>query len=63
MNTLKVMFITPVATNIYDQFFADMAKQHKYPNTEVHVTSLNPSLGPITNIEYRKNPGLNKMCR
>ena len=53
MTPIKVMFLNPVATNAYDQFFADVAQQHKYPNTEVHVTSLNTSLGPITNLEYR----------
>lgn len=53
MHAVKVMFLNPVSTGGYDQFFADMLKAHKYPNTEVHVTSLNPSIGIITNLEYR----------
>lgn len=53
MNAVKVMFLNPVSTVDYDQFFADTFKANKYPNTEVHVTSLNPSIGFITNLEYR----------
>lgn len=53
MNLIKVMFLNPVATNDYDQFFADVAARHKYPDTEIHVTSLDSALGPITNLEYR----------
>lgn len=53
MNTIKIMFLNPVSTGDYDQFFADIFKENKYPNTEVHVTSLNPSIGLITNLEYR----------
>jgi len=53
MEEIKVMFLNPVGTSDYDQFFADMISTHKYPNTEVHVTSLNPSVGALTNLEYR----------
>lgn len=53
MKPIKLMFLDPVSTSNYDQFFAEMARAHKYPETEVHVTSLNPALGPITNLEYR----------
>lgn len=53
MNPIKVMYLNPVATNDYDQFFAEIAQAHKYPNTEVHVTSLKSALDPITNLEYR----------
>ncbi|MEZ4658142.1 MAG: aspartate/glutamate racemase family protein [Caldilineaceae bacterium] len=53
MKPIKIMFLNPVATSSYDQYFADMLRTHKYPDTEVHVTSLNPALGPITNLEYR----------
>lgn len=53
MTPIKVMFLNPVGTADYDPFFADMAQAHKHPDTEVHVTSLNPSVGPLTNLEYR----------
>lgn len=53
MNAVKVMFLNPVSTGAYDQFFADTLKAYKYPNTEIHVASLNPSIGIITNLEYR----------
>ncbi|MCG8352521.1 MAG: aspartate/glutamate racemase family protein [Chloroflexales bacterium] len=53
MNPIKIMYLNPVGTSHYDQFFADLFQAHKYPNTEVHVTSLNPAVGPITNLEYR----------
>jgi len=53
MTAIKVMFLNPVTTSDYDQFFADMLAEYKYPNTEIHVTSLNPSVGSITNLEYR----------
>ena len=53
MNPIKVVFLNPVGTSDYDQFFADMIQEHKYPDTEVHVTSLNPNVGAITNLEYR----------
>ena len=38
---LKVMYLNPVGTADYDDVFADMAREHKLPNTEVHITSLN----------------------
>jgi len=53
MDQIKVMFLNPVGTSDYDQFFADMIQTNKYPNTEVHVTSLNPGVGALTNLEYR----------
>jgi allantoin racemase len=53
MKPVKVMFLDPVAHTDYDQFMADTLAAYKYPNTEAHVTSLDPALGPITNLEYR----------
>lgn len=56
MNTrhpLKVMYLSPVGNDAYDQVFADMARAHKLPNTEVHVTSLPPEDGAFTHIEFR----------
>ena len=40
---LKIMYLNPVGTSGYDQVFADMARQHKLPQTEVHIASLPPS--------------------
>ena len=53
LDPIKIMYLNPVGSDTYDQMFADMIKAHKYPNTEAHVTSLNPSVGRITNLEYR----------
>lgn len=50
---LKVMYHNPVGNSTYDQVFADMARDHKLPQTEVHVTSLPPSVGRFTHIEFR----------
>ena len=58
MEPIKVMFLNPVGTADYDPFFAQMAQEHKHPGTEVHVTSLNPSVGAFTHIEYRSYEAL-----
>ncbi len=50
---LKIMYLNPVGFNVYDSFFADMIKENKFPNTEVHVTSLSSSVGQMDNLEYR----------
>jgi len=50
---LKVMYHNPVGNSAYDQVFADMARDHKLPQTEVHITSLPPSAGRFTHIEFR----------
>ncbi len=51
---LKVMYLNPVADSPgVDQIFADMAKVHKLPGTEVHVTALPRSLYGFSHIEYR----------
>jgi allantoin racemase len=51
---LKVMYFSPVAGGIeHDEIFADMARQHKLPCTEVHIASLPKSEGGFTHIEYR----------
>lgn len=50
---LKVMYLSPVGNDAYDAVFADMARAHKLPNTEVHVTSLPPEDGAFTHIEFR----------
>ncbi|WP_296437354.1 aspartate/glutamate racemase family protein [Rhizobium sp. 60-20] len=51
---LKVMYLNPVADNPpVDAIFADMAKAHKLPGTEVHVTALPKSLYGFSHIEYR----------
>lgn len=51
---LKIMFLNPVsATHAYDPIFADMAREHKLPNTEVHIASLPASEGNFSHIEFR----------
>ena len=56
MNTrTKVMYLNPVGMSAYDEVFADMAREFKCPDTEVHIASLNPdSVAPeMNNLEYR----------
>lgn len=51
---LKIMFLNPLSsTHAYDAIFADMAREHKLPNTEVHVASLPESVGNFSHIEFR----------
>ncbi|MEM8858988.1 MAG: aspartate/glutamate racemase family protein [Chloroflexota bacterium] len=53
MLSTKIMYLNPVSSDSADQLFADMVREHKRPECEVHVTSLNSSIGTITNLEYR----------
>ncbi len=51
---LRIMYLSPVGNRGADDgIFADMAKAHKLPNTEVHVTSLPLDDGRFTHIEFR----------
>ena len=51
---LKVMYLNPLASSAsYDIIFAEMARAHKLPQTEVHVASLPESEGGFTHIEFR----------
>lgn len=51
---LKIMYLNPLASSAaYDDIFAAMARDHKLPGTEVHVTSLPEAEGGFTHIEYR----------
>lgn len=51
---LKIMYLSPVAaTASHDAIFADMAREHKLPDTEVHIASLPASEGKFTHIEFR----------
>ena len=50
---LKIMYLNPVGTAAYDPVFADMAREYKLPDTEVHITSLKEADGGFTHIEYR----------
>lgn len=50
---MKIMYLNPLGLPDYDQTFADMARQYKEPDNEVHVCSLNPSVGAMNNLEYR----------
>ena len=47
------MYLNPVGFDAYDSFFAAMIKEHKFPHSEVHITSLNPAVGQMDNLEYR----------
>ena len=51
---LKIMYLNPLASSAsYNSIFADMARDHKLPQTEVHVASLPESEGGFTHIEFR----------
>lgn len=50
---LKIMYLSPVGMSAYDPVFADMARRHKLPQTEVHITSLPADTGGFTHIEFR----------
>jgi allantoin racemase len=51
---IKIMYLNPVADNPeIDQIFADMARDHKLPGTEVHVTALPKEHYGFSHIEFR----------
>lgn len=51
---LKIMYLNPVGEDAHvDQIFADMARDHKLPGTEVHIAALPKALYAFTHIEYR----------
>lgn len=51
---LKIMFFNPLATSAgCDELFAEMARNYKLPQTEVHVASIPDSAVSFTNIEFR----------
>ena len=52
---IKVMYLNPIGNSDYDQVFADMAKDYKYPATAVDVASMNPASVPpkMNNLEFR----------
>jgi len=51
---LKIMYLNPLASSAsYDSIFAEMAREYKLPQTEVHVASLPESEGGFTHIEFR----------
>ena len=50
---LKIMYLNPVGFDAYDPFFAEMIRENKLPNSEVHITSLPASVGVMDNLEYR----------
>lgn len=51
---LKVMYLNPVGDDAgTDQIFADMARDHKLPGTEVHVTALPKEHYRFSHIEFR----------
>ncbi len=51
---LKIMYLNPVGEDAdVDQIFADMARDHKLPGTEVHVTALPKQHYGFSHIEFR----------
>ncbi|WP_103070216.1 aspartate/glutamate racemase family protein [Aquimarina sediminis] len=52
-NTQKIMYLNPIGFDSYDSFFANMIRENKFSNTEVHVVSLNAAVGLMDNLEYR----------
>lgn len=51
---IKIMYLNPVADDAaVDQVFADMARDHKLPGTEVHVTALPRDQYGFSHIEFR----------
>lgn len=51
---LKIMYLSPImGSAAHDHLFAQMAREHKLPGTEVHVASLPESDGRFSHIEYR----------
>jgi len=56
---VKIMYLSPVAHRAgHDDLFADMARDYKLPETEVHVTSLPDTVGRFSHIEYRSYEGM-----
>lgn len=54
MEPLKVMYFSPVAASHgHDEIFAQMALDHKLPDTEVHITSMPETEGRFSHIEFR----------
>lgn len=50
----KIMFMNPLASSSgVDAIFADMAREHKLPGTEVHITSMPADVGGFSHIEFR----------
>ena len=52
---IKVMYLNPIGNSNYDQTFADMAKQYKYPDTTVYIVSMSGDDVPpkMDNLEFR----------
>lgn len=52
---IKVMYLNPIGASAYDQVFAGMIQEYKYPATSADVTSMNPDTVPpkMNNLEYR----------
>ena len=50
---LKIMYLSPVAVDDWDELFGESFKENKEPGTEVHVTSLNANRGHFSHVEFR----------
>ena len=52
---VRIMYRSPVGTGDHDPVFADMARAHRLPGTEVHVTCMPDTDGRLTHIECRSH--------
>lgn len=51
---IRIMYLNPVGDDaVVDRVFADMARDHKLPGTEVHVTALPRDHYGFSHIEFR----------
>ena len=52
---IKVMYLNPIGSSDYDEIFAEMIRDYKYPLTTAHVVSMIGDDVPakMTNLEYR----------
>ena len=52
---IKVMYLNPIGSSDYDEIFAEMIRDYKYPLTTAHVVSMIGDYVPakMTNLEYR----------
>ena len=65
---LRVMYLSPVGWDGFDKVFADAIDAVRSPGTEVHVTSLSPTIGGFRHIEFRSyeamvTPGIIRAAR
>ncbi|WP_171101826.1 aspartate/glutamate racemase family protein [Ruegeria sp. HKCCD7255] len=51
---IKLFYLSPVAPRPgHEELFAEMAKSHKWPETEAHVACMPTTMGRLTHVEFR----------